>query len=153
MTRVTIWKIKWYDKYFSNVTETSQWPPWRLKSLVCRLFAQLFVQVHTKENIKFRATGLCDGNLLVNGGFAQSTSNAETVSIRWRHHERRNICNRDDVRTWKWFHHHLWADALQRWPVMRSINNLFVVKLNKLLNKFISELRCHYVHVPLFWYG
>ena len=29
----------------------------------------------------------------------------------------------------------------------------FVVKLNKLLNKFTIGLRCHYVHVPLFQYG
>ena len=49
---------------------------------------------------KLRVTGLCEGNSPVAGGFpAQSASNAEIVSICWRHHiqvyQRRNWA--DDV--------------------------------------------------------
>ena len=40
-----------------------------------------------KKAPKFRVTGLCAGNSLVTGEFpAQRVSDAENVSIRWRHH-------------------------------------------------------------------
>ena len=53
-----------------------------------RLFTQPFVQVQMKENTKPRVTGLCAGNSLVTGEFpAQMASNAENVSIWWRHRE------------------------------------------------------------------
>ena len=40
-----------------------------------------------KENINPRVTGLCAGNSPETGEFpAQMASNAETVSIGWRHH-------------------------------------------------------------------
>ena len=41
-----------------------------------------------KKNIKAPRHWLCEGNLLVTGEFpAQSNSNAENVSIWWRHHK------------------------------------------------------------------
>ena len=42
----------------------------------------------SKKTSKLRVTGLCDGNSSVTGEFpAQRASNAENVSIWWRHHE------------------------------------------------------------------
>ena len=42
----------------------------------------------SKETPKLRVTGLCEGNSPVTGEFpAQRTSNAENVSIWWRHHD------------------------------------------------------------------
>ena len=44
----------------------------------------------SKETLKLRVTGLCAGNSPGTGEFsAQRASNAENVSIWWRHHERR----------------------------------------------------------------
>ena len=41
-----------------------------------------------QKKSKARVTGLCEGNLLGTGEFpAQRASNAENVSIWWRHHE------------------------------------------------------------------
>ena len=41
----------------------------------------------SKKTPKLRATGLCEGNSPVTGEFpAQEASNAEIVSIWWRHH-------------------------------------------------------------------
>ena len=41
----------------------------------------------SKKTSKLRVTGLCAGNIPVNGEFpAQRASNAENVSIWWRHH-------------------------------------------------------------------
>ena len=41
----------------------------------------------SKKTSQLRVTGLCEGNSPVTGGFpAQTTSNAENVSIWWRHH-------------------------------------------------------------------
>ena len=58
------------------------------QSTASPLFAQLLVQVQIKENIKLRVIGLCVGNSPVTGEFpAQNASNAENVSIWWRHHE------------------------------------------------------------------
>ena len=59
----------------------------RLKSPASRLFTQPFIQAQIKENIKLRVTGLCVGNSPVTGEFpTQMASNAENVSIWWRHH-------------------------------------------------------------------
>ena len=82
-------QVKW-----SRVTNkmTSQWAPWRLKSPASRLFAQPCVQAPIKENIKAPRHWYLWANPPVTGGFAsQSASNAENVSIWWRHHVWRRI--------------------------------------------------------------
>ena len=46
----------------------------------------------SKKTSKFRVTGLCEGNSPVTGQFpSQRTSNAENVSIWWRHHGSSNL--------------------------------------------------------------
>ena len=76
--------------HLHGCTSTLQWrynEQWRLKSPTYRLFAQPFVQAHIEQNIILRVTGLCERNPLVTGGFpSQRASNAEKVSIWWRHH-------------------------------------------------------------------
>ena len=69
------------------ITLTSQWPRWRLKSPASRLFTQSFIQAQIKENIKApRHWPLC-GEFTGTGEFpARRASNAENVSIWWRHH-------------------------------------------------------------------
>ena len=63
-----------------------QWPQWRLKAPASRLFTQPFVQVQVKKT-KLCVTGFCDGNSPVTAEFpVQRTSNAENVSIWWRHY-------------------------------------------------------------------
>ena len=53
----------------------------RLHCLLNRLFRR-----RSKKTPKLRVTGLCEGNPPVTGGFpSQSASNAENVSIWWRH--------------------------------------------------------------------
>ena len=43
----------------------------------------------SKKTSKLRVTGLCEGNSPVSGEFpAQMASNAENVSIWWRHHDK-----------------------------------------------------------------
>ena len=54
----------------------------RLDCCLNRLFGR-----RLKKTSKLRVTGLCEGNLPVTGEFtAQRASNAENVSIWWRHH-------------------------------------------------------------------
>ena len=76
-----------YHKLYIFITLTSQWPRWRLKSPASRLFTQTFIQTQIKENIKApRHWHLC-GEFTGTGEFpAQRASNAENVSIWWRHH-------------------------------------------------------------------
>ena len=70
-----------------NITVTSQWFRYRLKSPASRLFTQSFIQTQIKKTSKLRVTGLCAGNSPGTGEFpAQMASNAQNVSIRWRHH-------------------------------------------------------------------
>ena len=38
--------------YMMDPTQMTSWPRWRLKSPASRLFTQLFIRVHIKENIK-----------------------------------------------------------------------------------------------------
>ena len=62
---------------------------WRLKSPVSRLFTQPFIEAQIKEKSKLRVTDLCEGNSPVTSEFpTQRASNAENVSIWWRHHAR-----------------------------------------------------------------
>ena len=75
------------------ITVMSQWATWRLKSPASRLFAQPFVQVHTKENIKaprhWPLWGETTDDLwitLIKG----RASNVENVS----HHEKWAVCVR-----------------------------------------------------------
>ena len=55
-------------------------------TIVC-LLKRLFRR-RSKITSKLRITGLCEGNSPVNDDFpTQRASNAENLSIRWRHHE------------------------------------------------------------------
>ena len=48
----------------------------------------VYLTVYSKKTSKLRVTGLCEGNSSVTGEFpAQRASNAENVSIWWRHQE------------------------------------------------------------------
>ena len=58
-----------------------------LQSPASRLFTQPFIQAQIKETTKLRVTGLYAENSPVTGEFpAHRASNAENVSIWWRHH-------------------------------------------------------------------
>ena len=60
---------------------------WRLKSTASRLFTQPFIQAQIKENIKIPHHWPFYGNSQVTGEFPSNrASNAENVSIWWRHH-------------------------------------------------------------------
>ena len=79
----------WYGKLMYIITVTSQWGRRRFKSPASRLFTQPFILWRWKKTWKLRITGLCVGNSPVIGEFpAQIVSNAENVSIWWRHHEK-----------------------------------------------------------------
>ena len=74
---------------------TPWWARWRHKSPASPLFTQPFIQGADQRILtpKLRVTGLCGGNSLVTGEFpAQRASNAENVSIRWRHHVTSDYC-------------------------------------------------------------
>ena len=54
----------------------------------------VYSTVYSEKTSKLRVTGLCEGNSPVTGEFpTQRASNAENVSIWWRH---------DDFLVWKW---------------------------------------------------
>ena len=79
--------VKTKLKFQISITMTSYLARWRLKSpthdcLLNRLFRR-----RSSKTSKLRVTGLCAGNSPVTGEFpAQRASNAENVSIWWRHH-------------------------------------------------------------------
>ena len=52
------------------------------------VYSTVYSGADQRNTAKLRVTGLCDGNSLVTDEFpAQMASNAENVSILWRHHE------------------------------------------------------------------
>ena len=52
------------------------------------VYSTVFFRRRSKKASKIRVTGLCAGNSPVTGEFpAQMASNAENVSIWWRHHD------------------------------------------------------------------
>ena len=77
------------------ITMTSWWARWRLKSPASRVFTQPFIQAQMKENIKAPCHWPLCGEFT--GEFpAQKASNAENVSIWWRHHGVRKISRHRD---------------------------------------------------------
>ena len=59
-----------------------------MASQITSLTTQLFIQAQIKKTSKLRVTGLCEENSPLTGEFpSQRASNAENVSIWWRHHE------------------------------------------------------------------
>ena len=70
-----------------NITVTSNWALWHLKSPATQMFIQPFKLTSNKTS-KATVLVLCEGNPLVTGGFrTQRASDAESVSMSWRHHE------------------------------------------------------------------
>ena len=65
----------------------------RLDGLLNRWFNS-----RSRKTSKLRITGLCEGNPPVSDGFpSQRVSNAENVSIRWRHHDSGLSCHVQNV--------------------------------------------------------
>ena len=74
--------------YRRHITVASQWVQWRLKSPAYRLLAQLLVHAQMAENIKaWRYWPLWEESTGDRWITSQMASNAEYVSIWWRHHE------------------------------------------------------------------
>ena len=86
-----LWGQEVFAVFVNILNETLQWRHYGRDGvsnhqphhcLLNRLFRR-----ESKETSKFRVTGLCAGNSPVTGEFsAQRASNAENVSIWWRHH-------------------------------------------------------------------
>ena len=70
------------------ITVPLLWTWWRLKSPASQWFTQPFFSgAGQRKHWQLRVTDVCEGNSPVTGEFpAQRTSNAENVSIWWRHH-------------------------------------------------------------------
>ena len=157
----------------SNITVTSWWVRWRLKSPVSPSFTQPLFGRTSKKTSKLRVAGLCAGNSPMNGEFpAQMASNAEFFSAWWRHHENKLRWNMDpsttrssrfpsqrtndsgSVSSW---HHHA-CEPLS----MRNANaSLLTFSLSSLLYIFILRMtwirplrgRCFIVFRPFVLYG
>ena len=108
------------------------WARWSLKSPAFRLFAEPFVQAQIKK-IKAPHHWLCAGNSPETDEFpAQRASNAENVSILWRHHVKDVSC---DGQTLQIIAHTIRAVYVRLW-------------FNKSSNYHIM-----YFHGPLFSYA
>ena len=82
--------IEWYTNHSilkSHITVMSQWAPWRLQSSASVLLDLSYVQAPIKGNIKdprhWPLSGESTGDWWI---LHVKTSNAENVSIWWRHH-------------------------------------------------------------------
>ena len=63
----------------------------RITSLTA-VYSSVYSGADKKKTSKLRVTDLCEGNSPVTGEFpAQRASNADNVSIWWRHHDKQSI--------------------------------------------------------------
>ena len=77
LSRCQLYQLEWHHNGRDCVSNHQ-----RLERLFNRLFRH-----RSKKTSKLRVTGLCEGNSPVTGNFrSQRASNAENVSIWWRHH-------------------------------------------------------------------
>ena len=78
----------WYylsDSWHTDITVTSKWARYH-RCLDCLL--NLLFKHRSKKTSKLRVTGHCEWNPPVTGRFpSQRASNAENLSIPWRHHD------------------------------------------------------------------
>ena len=74
-----------------DITMTSSWARWGLNHPCLDCFLNCLFRLWSKKTSNLRVTGLCEGNSPVTGEFpTQRASNAENVSIWWRHHQKGN---------------------------------------------------------------
>ena len=110
--------------------------------LLSRLFGR-----RSKKTSKLRVTGLCAGNSPGTGEFpAQRASNAENVSIWWRHHDGK----RNQITTClpKFKFHFPWYDDEISWWYLHiegTVMNLWILLTKGLLRTHISAKYC--------WFG
>ena len=84
----------------------------------------------SKKTSKLRVTGLCAGNSPGTGEFpAQMVSNAENISIWWRHHASGVHHAHDNVIKWKHFCVTGWFPSQRPW--MQSFDVFFDLRLNR----------------------
>ena len=75
-----VWKTHYYDVIMGAMAS-------QITSLEI-VYITVYLGANKKKSSKLRVTRLCEGNSPVTGEFlAQRASNAENVSIRWRHYE------------------------------------------------------------------
>ena len=88
---------------------------WRLKSSASPLFTQPFVQAQIKENIKAPSHWPLWGEF--------RASNAENVSIWWRHHPQECKDNKDSTHPWPTHDDVIkWKHFPRYWPFVREIH-------------------------------
>ena len=137
------------------ITMTSFWARWRLKSPAWRLFTQPFIQAEIKENIKTpRHWPLCGEFAGHRWTPAQSASNAENVSIWWRHYVMISIPSRCAhsnmfyLKKWTrlidicYFHHIL---PIFLWFYEEDVSQTF-------LEVFRMQLEYYGSHLPVRWW-
>ena len=113
---------------------TSQWVGWRLEinhqPHDCLL--NCLSGRRSKKTSKPRVTGLCAENSPETGEFpAQMSSNAETVSIWWRHHDNTQN-NEHDSRF-------VVCIEIRQWPILPLSNRVISLALEQLYN-FVSSV-------------
>ena len=85
----------------------------RLHCLLNRLFRR-----RSKKTSKFRVTGVCEGNSPVSSEFpAQRDSNAENISIWWRHHTTSHYKVKTEWGFYRLLHFHK-----TQWRIYASVN-------------------------------
>ena len=139
VTCYTIWVLLWYCNGVIMSTMASQ-----ITSLTI-VYSTVYSRRRSKKTPKLRVTGLCEGNSPVTGEFpAQRASNAENVSIWWRHHDRARLWPSQEVQmTWQ----RCWAISRHRadWSYRDFIEVSLVV------NDFkdISQIRRQFSKWPI----
>ena len=133
--------------------------------LLNRLFRR-----RSKKTSKLRVTGLCAGNSPGTGEFpAQMASNAENVSIWWRHHgiphRKGQLCGkRFQVQATSWFYrkwstltypyfYHFWSSQNKRLTKIRWVK-MPNIRINVLFITIMINMRC-LLTKPInysFWY-
>ena len=94
-------------------------------------FLNLLFRRRSKKTSKLRVTGLCAWNSLGTGEFpAQMASNAENVSIWWRHH---------DVGTWYW---NIYDFVFQSYPIQADMIAFRIQILSLTSGHFPSVICC-----------
>ena len=94
MPPCSIWLIA-YDESILQWRHNERDDVWNHQSHDCLL--NCLFRRRSRTTSKLRVTGLCAGNSPVTGEFpTQRSSNAENVSIWWRHHEQWYQCNHNN---------------------------------------------------------
>ena len=126
-----------------TITVTSHWPSWRLKSPALNYLCNRLFKLTSKKTSKPALLALCEGNSPVTSEFpSHRASNAENVSIWWRHNDHSKSEQNANLRSRNAALPNLPSVLHVRWTYIFPVSSFFLFReMERFLNYIVPVSR------------